>query len=111
MNYSEELVNKSLVSGRTVFIDFTAAWCLTCQLNKKVALQDADVLAALAAKDVVLVRADWTRYDERITTALERLGKNSIPVYVLLKPNEKPILLPELLTKKIVLDYLHEHLN
>jgi hypothetical protein len=72
--------------GQPVFVDFTAAWCVTCQYNKKTTLANAAVLADLHAKKVHLLRADWTRRDPAITAALAQLGRNGVPVYVLYRP-------------------------
>ena len=65
-----ERVQQLLAAGQPVFVDFTAAWCVTCQYNKKTTLANADVLADLSAKKVALLRADWTRRDPAITAAL-----------------------------------------
>ena len=91
--------------GKAVFVDFTAAWCVTCQVNKRVALNNATVVAAFGKHDIVALRADWTRHDPRITATLSALGRNAIPVYALYLPGEaQPRLLPEVLTPNIVLD-------
>lgn len=87
-----------LATGRPVFVDFTAAWCVTCQYNKKTTLADADVLADLAAKNVALLRADWTRRDPRITAALAQLGRNGVPVYVFYQSGKPPVVLTEVLS-------------
>jgi thiol:disulfide interchange protein len=93
-------------SGRAVFVDFTAAWCVTCQVNKRLVLNTAHVRRAFADKNVALVRADWTRRDPAITKALESLGRNGVPVYVLYRPGKEPLLLPEVLQGQNVLDAL-----
>ena len=69
-----------------MFVDFTAAWCVTCQFNKRTTLADADVLADFDARKVLLLRADWTRRDAAITQELARLGRSGVPVYVLYAP-------------------------
>jgi len=84
-------------AGQPVFVDFTAAWCVTCQYNKKTTLANGDVLADLAAKNVALLRADWTRRDPAITAALAQLGRNGVPVYVFYRKGSAPVVLSEVL--------------
>jgi len=93
-------------AGRPVFVDFTAAWCVTCQVNKRLVLNSADVRAAFARANVVLVRADWTRRDPTITQALASLGRDGVPVYVLHRPGKAPLLLPEVLQQQTIIDAL-----
>jgi thiol:disulfide interchange protein DsbD len=71
---------------------------VTCQYNKKTTLADADVLADMDAKNVVLLRADWTRRDPAVTAALAQLGRNGVPVYVIYKPGRAPVVLSEILS-------------
>jgi thiol:disulfide interchange protein DsbD len=94
--WSDAALQAQLAAGRPVFVDFTAAWCVTCQYNKKTTLADARVLADFAAKQVVLMRADWTRRDPAITQALTALGRSGVPVYALYAPGRAPVLLSEL---------------
>ena len=93
-------------ANKPVFVDFTAAWCVTCQVNKRLVLNRADVREAFAKRGVELVRADWTRRDPTITQALAALGRQGVPVYVLYRPGQAPLLLPEVLAPGTVLDAL-----
>ena len=94
--WSEAAIQAQLAAGRPVFVDFTAAWCVTCQYNKKTTLAAPEVLADFAARQVVLMRADWTRRDPAITQALTALGRSGVPVYALYAPGRAPVLLSEL---------------
>jgi thiol:disulfide interchange protein len=91
-------VDQLLATGRPVFVDFTAAWCVTCQLNKKTTLNNAEVLADFNAKKVQLLRADWTRRDPAISQALAALGRQGVPVYVLYPPGSAPVVMSEILS-------------
>jgi thiol:disulfide interchange protein len=96
--WSPDAVAGARAQVRPVFVDFTAAWCVTCQYNKRSALADPAVLADFAARNVLLLRADWTRRDAAITQELARLGRSGVPVYALYAPGAAtPTLLPEIL--------------
>jgi thiol:disulfide interchange protein DsbD len=81
--WSAERVRTLQARGRPVFVDFTAAWCVTCQINKRGTLADATVRADFELHDVALLRADWTRRDAAIGAELARLGRSGVPVYAL----------------------------
>jgi thiol:disulfide interchange protein DsbD len=105
--WSADAVQRSLAAGQPVFVDFTASWCLSCQVNERVALSRPEVMQAFAAANVVLFRADWTRQDPAITQALTALGRSGVPVYALYTPGQPdPQLLPQVLTPGIVTDAL-----
>lgn len=89
--------------GRPVFVNFTAAWCVTCLVNEKMVLRSEAVWAAMKKKGVVAMKADWTRRDAAITRALAGLGRNGVPVYALYSPGTPPALLPQILTEQGVL--------
>jgi thiol:disulfide interchange protein DsbD len=91
-------VDQALARGAPVFVDFTAAWCVTCQYNKSTTLASTELLADFARKKVTLLRADWTRRDPAITAALARLGRNGVPVYVLYQAGRAPVVLSEILS-------------
>jgi thiol:disulfide interchange protein len=107
--WSAAAVSRYRAQDRPVFVDFTASWCLSCQVNERAALQQPQVIQAFHAAHVALLRADWTRHDTAITQALAGLGRSGVPTYVLFVPGEKnPRMLPELLTPGIVTDALDQ---
>ena len=98
--WSAERVAQALGNGQPVFIDFTANWCLICQVNKKVALRTQATRALFEAYGIVTLEADWTRHDSAITRELERFGRSGVPLYVLYAPDGETVVLPQNLTNK-----------
>jgi thiol:disulfide interchange protein DsbD len=103
--FSEKEVQRLAADGKTVFMDFTAAWCWTCKVNEKAVIETEPVRQALARFDVVPVRGDWTNRDPEIGAFLKRHGRAGVPVYAVLGPGvgEQPLLLPEVITQEMVI--------
>ncbi|HEU5283756.1 MAG TPA: protein-disulfide reductase DsbD domain-containing protein [Burkholderiales bacterium] len=110
--WSEEAVRGALAQGRPAFVDFTAAWCVTCQVNKRLVLSAQAVDRRFAELGIARFRADWTNRDPAITAALARMNRSGVPVYALYSPaGGAPVLLPEVLTRRLVLDALERAVN
>ena len=105
--FTPERLQAELGQGHTVFVDFTAAWCLTCKFNEANVLEAQDVKDAFQRHGIVKLKADWTNGDPAITKLLRQFGRPGVPLYVLYPANnEEPIVFPELLTKSMLLDKL-----
>ena len=111
--YSQKALDSARASGHPVFIDFTAAWCLSCQVNERVVLKSDEVQHEFAANKVTLLKADWTQYDPEITKQLAAVNRSGVPTYVIYPANPQAVadVLPELLTKNNVLDALKKDLR
>jgi thiol:disulfide interchange protein len=108
--YSQQALADARAAGHPVFIDFTAAWCLSCQVNERLVLKSAEVQHQFSQNNVTLLRADWTQYDPAITQQLASVNRSGVPTYVIYPApvNSTPDVLPELLTKDIVLTALEK---
>ena len=107
--FSPERLANERALGRAVFVDFTADWCLNCKVNERLTLSKQEVKDAFAAHNVLLMKADWTNNDPVITAELNRFGRIGVPFYLLYAPDAPdPLVLPELLTPRIILEALEK---
>ncbi|GGA61055.1 thiol:disulfide interchange protein DsbD [Edaphobacter acidisoli] len=111
--YSQQSLDQARVQGHPVFIDFTAAWCLSCQVNERLVLKSAEVQREFRKGNVTLLKADWTHYDPAITSELASINRSGVPTYVIYPASKDADadVLPELLTKQIVLDALKKDVH
>jgi thiol:disulfide interchange protein/DsbC/DsbD-like thiol-disulfide interchange protein len=105
-----QVLQNALGQGRTVFVDFTASWCVNCKTNERLVLGTAPVQDAFKKDDVIFLKADWSNGDPDITALLRKFGKAGVPAYVIFPAGkaDEPIVLPEILTQQIVFDGLAE---
>jgi len=102
--FDRAAITRHLAAGQPVFVDVTADWCITCQANKRLVLDSASVVAALAEKKLQLMRADWTLPDAEIAAFLADYGRFGIPFNILYRPGgAAPVVFSELLTKADIL--------
>ncbi len=105
--FTPERLQAELEQGHSVFVDFTAAWCLTCKFNEANVLETSAVREAFHRHAIVKLKADWTNGDPVITKLLQQFGRPGVPLYVLYPgKSEEPIVFPELLTKSMLLEKL-----
>jgi thiol:disulfide interchange protein DsbD len=105
--FTPERLQGELEQGRSVFVDFTAAWCLTCKFNEASVLESTEVRDAFQRHGIVKLKADWTNGDPVITKLLQQFGRPGVPLYVLYPgKKEEPIVFPELLTKGMIIEKL-----
>jgi len=105
--FTPERLQEEISQGHVVFVDFTAAWCLTCKFNEASVLESAPVREAFQRHSVTKLRADWTNGDPAITKLLQQFGRPGVPLYVLYPgKSQDPVVFPELLTKSIIVDKL-----
>ena len=106
--YSEEALQKYVKEKQPVFLNFTADWCITCKVNERVALKSDRVKSIMKAKNIIYMEADWTRKDANIANKLEEYGRTGVPLYLLYNSDGVPIILPEILTEDILVNYLED---
>ncbi len=101
--FSPQKIAELRAAGKGVFVDFTATWCITCQVNKRVALNQASVIKRFGELDIVRMKADWTLKDPVITATLAEFGRNGVPLYVFYPKSGDPVVLPEVLTPSVLI--------
>lgn len=103
--YSEPRLSQLLQSGSPVFVNLTADWCITCLANEKVVLATDEIHSAFDRVGMVRLKGDWTNYNPEITTLLGRYQRSGVPLYLMYsgRAGEAPIVLPQILSKKVVL--------
>ena len=105
--FSRERMSQAAAEGKPVFVDFTAAWCITCLVNERVALETPAVRRAFEQAGVVKLKGDWTNRDPEITSSLKDLGRAGVPLYLFWVPGAaQPKILPQVLTESLVLSEL-----
>ena len=107
-NFSALKLSSLRSEKKAIFVNFTADWCITCKVNEAIALDQDNVKKLLREKDIVYLKADWTRKDPEIASVLARYGRTGVPLYLLFPPVGAPTILPELLTEDLLLDFLNE---
>jgi thiol:disulfide interchange protein DsbD len=107
-DFSPARLARLRAEGRPVFVNMTAAWCVTCLVNERVAISSDPVRHAFAARKVAYLRGDWTRQDPSISAFLREYGRDGVPLYVYYPPHDgRPVVLPQILTENAVLQELN----
>ena len=103
--YSEARLAALMAQGRSVYLDFTAEWCITCQVNERIVFSSSEVRALIVQKNVALMKGDWTTKSPSITAALRRYGRNGVPLNVIINKGkqETAVVLPNILTPGVVI--------
>jgi thiol:disulfide interchange protein/DsbC/DsbD-like thiol-disulfide interchange protein len=105
-SYSENRLASLRAEGRPVFVNMTAAWCVACLVNERVALSSGAVKQAFAGHNVAYLKGDWTHADPAISQFLREHGRDGVPLYVFYPPKGQPVVLPQILTESAVLDQI-----
>jgi len=104
--FTQQKLDTLLASDKPVFVNMTAAWCITCLVNERTALSTDAVRGALESKGITYLKGDWTNRNPEITRLLERFGRSGVPLYVLYRGKAEPVVLPQLLTESLVLEHM-----
>jgi thiol:disulfide interchange protein DsbD len=104
--FTQQRLDALLASDRPVFVNLTAAWCITCLVNERTALSTDAVREAFAQSRVAYLKGDWTNRNPEITRILERFGRSGVPLYVLYRRGKDPVVLPQILTESLVIEHI-----
>ncbi len=104
--FTQAKLDTLLASEQPVFVNMTAAWCITCLVNERTTLATPAIQTAFKDKSIVYLKGDWTNRNPEITRLLERFGRSGVPLYVLYRGKNEPVVLPQILTEQLVLDSL-----
>ena len=105
-NWEIGLPEQFLQKGDTVLIDFTATWCITCQVNKVRVFEDEQLISLFAEKNIILIRADWTKQNKEIENEIKKYGRVGVPLNILLRPGQSPFIFSEWLDKEEIIELL-----
>lgn len=109
ISYNKNLLDDLMQGNDILFYDFTAKWCLTCQANERLVLENPDVVKSFKQNKVIALKFDWTLANPEITNMLKKFGRSGVPLYVIYSPYDrlKPVILPEIITPEIVIEAIN----
>jgi thiol:disulfide interchange protein len=102
--YSQDRLDRLRAEGKTIFVYFTADWCVTCKINEASAIERKDVAEAFEASDVKVLVGDFTRRDPELAGALASYGRSGVPLYLYYKAGKDAEILPQILSAKMLID-------
>ena len=110
-NFSIDYLTELRRAGKPVFVDVTAAWCITCKVNEKTVLQSQSIQSLFQDNGIFYLVADWTNYSSNITSYLEGFERSGVPLYVFYPPGKEPVILPQILTEEKVNTVISEYFD
>jgi len=107
--YSQGRLDALRDDGQTIFVNFTAAWCITCLMNERVIFSNGEFVERFEASGAVYMKGDWTNRNAEVARALERFNRPGVPLYVVYRAGREPLVLPQVLTTDVLLNAIEEH--
>ena len=105
VEFDEQILNLEVSNNKVLLLDLTADWCITCQINKQTTLENEDLIKYFKSNNIFLMRGDWTKPNDKILNFIKKNGRLGIPLNIIYGPrNKNGILLPEILTKDLIID-------